>query len=201
MKTIAESIESTTIQKSPGMSDLGLGDSVIVVGLDGLVTTRASLPVAVTKIIKGQFISLKDRDKVLRSSGGFAIPVPEIVQQTNWTKSNKGTHRLVTFPCKDTIHARDGWVCGYCGSFGDTLDHIYPRSKGGGNTWDNLVTACSGCNSVKGDRTLEEIGWSLRPGNKVGQVYHARVLRREKVVKRLQKDQQIVDEFFASALV
>jgi 5-methylcytosine-specific restriction endonuclease McrA len=34
-----------------------------------------------------------------------------------------------------------------------TIDHIKPRSKGGKNTWFNLVTACKKCNQKKGDRT------------------------------------------------
>jgi len=32
-----------------------------------------------------------------------------------------------------------------------------PRSKGGGTTWENLVTACSKCNQKKGDKLLKEL--------------------------------------------
>lgn len=55
---------------------------------------------------------------------------------------------------------RDGFQCIYCGStsYGDgvelSLDHIVPRSKGGSDCAENLVTACGGCNSAKQDRFL-----------------------------------------------
>jgi hypothetical protein len=32
-----------------------------------------------------------------------------------------------------------------------TVDHIRPKSKGGTNDWENLVTACERCNNMKGD--------------------------------------------------
>ena len=37
-----------------------------------------------------------------------------------------------------------------------TLDHVYPRSRGGESTWDNLVACCKRCNHRKGSRTPEE---------------------------------------------
>jgi len=36
-----------------------------------------------------------------------------------------------------------------------------PKSKGGGNTWDNLVAACHTCNTKKGDKLLEHTGMKL----------------------------------------
>ncbi len=57
---------------------------------------------------------------------------------------------------KEAILRRDGFKCIYCGSLKNlTLDHIIPRSKGGENTWTNLVTACHDCNVLKGDKRLE----------------------------------------------
>ena len=39
------------------------------------------------------------------------------------------------------VFARDRWTCQYCGQERGTLtvDHVIPRSKGGGSTWDNIV--------------------------------------------------------------
>ncbi|MEM7725546.1 MAG: HNH endonuclease [Cyanobacteria bacterium P01_A01_bin.45] len=58
---------------------------------------------------------------------------------------------------------RDNHTCQYCGARKHlTLDHVFPRSKGGLHTWNNIVTACERCNSRKGDKTLKEIGMKLR---------------------------------------
>ena len=59
------------------------------------------------------------------------------------------------------IFLRDGHKCGYCGKKGTTIDHILPKSRGGKNTWENLVTACQSCNNRKRDRTPEEAGMTL----------------------------------------
>jgi len=43
-----------------------------------------------------------------------------------------------------------------------TLDHIYPKSKGGKNTRDNLRLACLVCNSIKNNRTGKEVMQTIR---------------------------------------
>jgi 5-methylcytosine-specific restriction endonuclease McrA len=52
--------------------------------------------------------------------------------------------------------------CAYCGNAASTIDHVIPRSRGGADSWENLVACCLRCNNVKGDRTPQEMGWSLR---------------------------------------
>jgi 5-methylcytosine-specific restriction endonuclease McrA len=58
------------------------------------------------------------------------------------------------------IMERDAFRCVYCGVPQDhmtlSLDHLMPRSRGGGNSDANLVTACFPCNVEKGDRTIAE---------------------------------------------
>ena len=58
------------------------------------------------------------------------------------------------------IYMRDTFRCQYCGEKKTpaelTLDHIFPRSRGGDNTPVNVVAACIGCNNRKGNRTPEE---------------------------------------------
>jgi hypothetical protein len=50
------------------------------------------------------------------------------------------------------ILQRDNYVCRYCGQFGDTIDHVMPKSKGGLSTPMNCVCACSECNLLKADK-------------------------------------------------
>lgn len=65
----------------------------------------------------------------------------------------------------DTLFRRDQHVCGYCGnSFSShelSRDHILPVSRGGPNTWMNVITACRQCNKHKDDRTPEEANMQL----------------------------------------
>jgi len=66
-------------------------------------------------------------------------------------------------PTKAGIYQRDGHKCQYCGSTRSlTIDHVVPKSRGGEDTWDNLVVCCSHCNVQKGDRFLEHTGMVLK---------------------------------------
>lgn len=68
----------------------------------------------------------------------------------------------VTQPTRSMIYQRDDNKCQYCGSTrGLTIDHVIPRSKGGGDTWENMVVACSACNTKKGNKYLEHTGMKL----------------------------------------
>ena len=55
------------------------------------------------------------------------------------------------------LFARDRNQCQYCGRHFPTnelsIDHVKPRSTGGGDSWENLVCACIKCNARKGGRT------------------------------------------------
>jgi 5-methylcytosine-specific restriction endonuclease McrA len=62
------------------------------------------------------------------------------------------------------VFRRDTFTCQYCGqkTHDLTLDHIIPRHRGGGHSWENLVSACRSCNHRKGGRTPEEARMRLR---------------------------------------
>ena len=68
-------------------------------------------------------------------------------------------------PTRMNIYWRDNYRCQYCHNhFGTsqlTLDHVIPKSRGGGKSWQNLVTCCSQCNQKKGDKTPSEASMSL----------------------------------------
>jgi 5-methylcytosine-specific restriction endonuclease McrA len=49
------------------------------------------------------------------------------------------------------VLARDANTCAYCGDVATEVDHVYPKSKGGEDTLDNLVAACRTCNVRKKD--------------------------------------------------
>jgi 5-methylcytosine-specific restriction endonuclease McrA len=61
---------------------------------------------------------------------------------------------------REEVFARDGHRCVYCGEVFPadelTIDHVQPRVRGGDRSGGNLVTACGGCNVLKGHRRLSD---------------------------------------------
>jgi hypothetical protein len=79
-------------------------------------------------------------------------------------------------PSKMAIYRRDGHKCQYCGSTRSlTIDHVMAKSRGGEDTWENLVACCSPCNVKKSNTLLDQTNMRLRtkprpPVNKIYQV-------------------------------
>ncbi|HEY6926959.1 MAG TPA: HNH endonuclease [Steroidobacteraceae bacterium] len=87
---------------------------------------------------------------------------------------------------KEMLLARDRNTCAYCAQrfrF-DQLDmeHIVPRSKGGEDSWTNLVAACRACNNRKADRTPEAAGMKLHFVPYVPNRYEAFILSNRKIL-------------------
>jgi len=85
------------------------------------------------------------------------IPKPSIIRV--FTYVNVDFRRVPL--SRENVYRRDNYQCVYCGDDNRktlTLDHVVPQSKGGKNSWNNLVTACKKCNNEKSDLTLEEYG-------------------------------------------
>ena len=61
------------------------------------------------------------------------------------------------------ILKRDDYRCQYCAKQATplTIDHIVPKNKGGKDSWENLVAACSKCNTRKGDTLLKHMDMKL----------------------------------------
>jgi 5-methylcytosine-specific restriction endonuclease McrA len=95
------------------------------------------------------------------------IPVPLVIRLVRFVHVPRRFRRQVT---NTFLFARDNYSCQYCGRHRSELrgrqfltrDHILPLSRGGENTWFNVVTSCSPCNNRKGNRLPEEAGMSLR---------------------------------------
>lgn len=95
------------------------------------------------------------------------IPVPLVIRLVRFVHVPRRFRRQVT---NTFLFARDNYSCQYCGRHRSELrgrqfltrDHILPLSRGGENTWVNVVTSCSPCNNRKGNRLPEEAGMPLR---------------------------------------
>lgn len=68
-------------------------------------------------------------------------------------------------PVRGKVLFRDGWQCRYCGASEPemTMDHVFPRSRGGGASLKNLVVCCRACNTKKADSAPWECGMALLP--------------------------------------
>ncbi len=106
---------------------------------------------------KAELISSKESRKV--HSVNTALPFPTIVRLRIYIKV---PYKKIVLSRKNILR-RDSHKCMYCqrNDLPLTIDHIVPKSKGGDDTWENLVTACVKCNNKKGDRSPEEAKMQL----------------------------------------
>ncbi|GGJ64415.1 HNH endonuclease [Virgibacillus salexigens] len=61
------------------------------------------------------------------------------------------------------ILQRDKYTCCYCGRYGDTVDHIKPKSNGGISSFNNCICACKRCNKNKDNLSLDEFLYYFEP--------------------------------------
>jgi 5-methylcytosine-specific restriction endonuclease McrA len=91
----------------------------------------------------------------------FMIPVPEVIVLNSYNGFLQQRAKL----SRAAIFSRDEHRCQYCGKKHTpkqlNIDHVVPRSRGGGSTWKNLVLSCIPCNTRKGSRTPEEARMQL----------------------------------------
>lgn len=101
-----------------------------------------------------------DPPRVLRSPSA-AIEVPKSMLLVRY--ATVPYRRVADHASRSEILRRDAHTCQYagCDARATTIDHVFPRSRGGGNTWTNLVACCEDCNHSKADRTPAEAGMRL----------------------------------------
>lgn len=107
-----------------------------------------------------------DGERLVRSAR-LHLPHPAVIRLVRFVHVPRKFRRQVT---NTFLFARDRYTCQFCGrsepelGFRECLtrDHIVPLSRGGTNEWSNVVTACSTCNTRKGNRLPEECGFALQ---------------------------------------
>ncbi len=105
-------------------------------------------------------LPIREQDNAVRTVRG-AIRVPTVIVAVNFAKVPKKRPKL----CARTIRERDGNRCQYTGKLlqpdEGSLDHVLPRSRGGADTWENLVWSSKDVNTRKGNRLPHEAGLKL----------------------------------------
>jgi 5-methylcytosine-specific restriction endonuclease McrA len=132
-----------------------------------LVLNTTYEPLNVCSVRRALVLLLKGKAEVLELTGSAirsersTHEVPAVIRLRTYVSlpRRRGSARI----SRRAVFARDRHRCQYCGSDRHlTVDHVVPRSKGGLDTWDNLVTSCAPCNRKKGDRTAHAAGLQLQ---------------------------------------
>lgn len=136
--------------------------------LKTLVLSRSYRPVRITtverafhQLCRGRVEVVQDSNFVLMNHPNEFLrspkkdyPAPSIVRLTT---DYEPVYKKVAYT-RTNLFIRDGNTCQYCGAKERlTIDHVHPSSRGGANGWRNTVTCCFNCNSMKGDKTLDEM--------------------------------------------
>jgi 5-methylcytosine-specific restriction endonuclease McrA len=124
---------------------------------------------ALRLVIDGKAEIVETDGASLVRSARVSVPRPSVIRLHRFIHVPRKFRRQVT---NTFLFARDDYRCQFCGRrqhelrFRECLtrDHLVPLSRGGTNDWVNVITACSGCNTRKGNRLPEECGMHpLRP--------------------------------------
>jgi 5-methylcytosine-specific restriction endonuclease McrA len=121
-------------------------------------------PLAVVPARRAVVLVLKEKADIVASNGivfrseRVELPAPSVIRLRYFVNVPYKAHAALT---RRAVFARDGWVCQYCGSAAENVDHVMPKSRGGGHSWDNVVAACRRCNSRKENRLPHEVGLTL----------------------------------------
>ena len=136
----------------------GLSDSGV------LVLNHNFEPLNICGVRRGMVLVLLAKAEVLRWSDGTMTStdgshqVPSVVRLHENIRRPMPRLKL----SRKAVLARDDYTCVYCGSKQTlTIDHVFPRHRGGETTWENVVCCCLKCNNKKGSRTPQECGMRL----------------------------------------
>ena len=131
-----------------------------------LVLNATFEPINVCTVRRAIVLLLKDKAELLERgsselhSESSTVARPVVIRLVTYVKVPRDAHRRKI--TRRAVFARDSWTCQYCGSRSNlTVDHVIPRSKGGGSTWDNIVASCAPCNRRKADHLPRQAGMRL----------------------------------------
>lgn len=139
-------------------SDVRLGENGV------LVLNHNFEPLNICAVRRGLVLMYLGRAEVIR----FSERTLSSIDEEHLVPSVLRLHEQVKRPTpqlkisRKSILARDDFMCQYCSSKSTlTIDHVFPRHRGGETTWENVVCCCLKCNNKKGSRTPSEAGMRL----------------------------------------
>lgn len=120
----------------------------------GVVSFRRAIMLVLNQ--KATVLEQNEELKVRSATGEYELP--SVILLARYVRVPGSRNIPVS---RRGVLRRDSNRCAYCSKSATTIDHVQPKSRGGTDSWENLVACCLRCNNKKGDRTLAEIGWSL----------------------------------------
>lgn len=120
----------------------------------GVVSFRRAIMLVLNQ--KATILEQNEELKVRSATGEFELP--SVILLARYVRVPGSRNIPVS---RRGVLRRDSNRCAYCSKSATTIDHVQPKSRGGTDSWENLVACCLRCNNKKGDKTLAEIGWSL----------------------------------------
>ena len=130
-----------------------------------LVLNAGYEPLSVVTSRRAAVLVMREKASILAEdaspivSPSALVPRPAVILLHQYVRI---VRRRPSAPSRRGILRRDRRRCGYCGKPAATVDHVIPKSRRGDSSWENLVACCSPCNVRKGNKTLEQLGWTLR---------------------------------------
>jgi 5-methylcytosine-specific restriction endonuclease McrA len=149
--------KTTTRQRTCRVPSAGMGRS--------LVLNATYEPLGVVSARRAVVLVLDAKAEVIHSNGQsfrserLSIDAPSVIRLRYYVRVPYQRRAPLN---RRAVFLRDGGRCQYCGKKAESIDHVIPRSRGGEHTWENVVAACSRCNTAKRDRMLHETPMNLR---------------------------------------
>ncbi len=130
-----------------------------------LILNATYEPLGVVALRRAVVLVLSDKADVVERNGmvfrseQLTLEAPSVIKLRYYVNVPRRVH---VSPSRKAVFLRDDHTCQYCGRSAENVDHVVPRSRGGGHTWDNVVASCRRCNARKENRLPKEVGLRLR---------------------------------------
>ena len=130
-----------------------------------LVLNATDEPLSVVSTQRAAVLVLDEKADIVHADEGWfrserhQMAVPSVVRLRYYVRVPFQRRAALN---RRAVFARDDHRCQYCDGPAESIDHVVPRSRGGGHDWENVVAACRPCNVAKRDRFLHETSMRLR---------------------------------------
>lgn len=131
-----------------------------------LVLNQNYEPLSITRMKRAVILLWLGKAEIIESLGwkihtpSIAFNTPSIIRLQSYIHLRRPAIPMT----RKNIMKRDRYTCQYCGKIGIpmTCDHVIPKTRGGDDSWENLVCCCTYCNNRKGNHTPTEVGMKLK---------------------------------------